>query len=438
MLVLAPLTSWRRLIFAGMLIRFLFSFWTGNPSDFEIFLRVGYHVAQGGSPTQAKIPYVEGLGQPFYRYVSGIGYLPAWGLCTALAYKTYQLLPFSPYFYYFLLKSFPILGDLAATYLIFFIVKGLTHDVKRAEEAGLRFFMCPFVIFISSIWGMFDSIPISLTLLSILLLFLGKPYWSALALGLGIYFKVVPIIYLPIQLILIGKSKGAKYSIVYLLISIATPLVLTIVPMILLRWEVSETGITVLSQTAMMGEGITYWNLSSFLRELAPNIFSEELLNLFFSFPIIRYLWLLALIACYVFYLKDQVPSSKNMDAYSLYALSKWSSIAMIGFLLTRTFIPEQFTLYLLFTMTVMLGISRNASLKRFYFYAWVFALAFAFVNLYPFAFAYLLDINLWYAFYHLATMPPFSTLRNAGRFVLAVFFDYSLLRTLINMVKEG
>jgi len=438
MLVLGTLTSWRRSVFAGMLVRFLFSFWTGNPSDFEIFLRVGYHVAHGGSPTQAKIFYVEGLGQPTYPYVSGIGYLPAWGLCTALAYKTYQLLPFSPYFYYFLLKSFPILGDLAATYLIFLIVKGSTHDIKRAEQAGMRFFMCPFVIFISSIWGMFDSIPISLTLLSILLLLLGKPYWSALALGLGIYFKVVPLVYLPIQLIFISKSKGAKDSIMYLLISIATPLALTLIPMILLGWEVSETGITVLSQTVIVGEGIIYWNLLSFLRDLAPKVFSVELLSSFFSFPPVRYLWLLSLIACYMFYLKEQVPSSGNMDAYSLYALSKWSSITMIGFLLTRTFIPEQFILYPLFTMTVMLGISGNTSLKRYYFDIWVFALAFAFVNLYPFAFAYLVDINLWNAFDLLATVPPSSTLRYAARFVLAVFFDYSLFRALINMVKEA
>jgi len=420
-----------------MLIRFLFSFWTGNPSDFEIFIRVGYHVAQGASPTQAKIRYVEGLGQPTYTYISGIGYPPAWGLCTALAYKTYQLLPFSPYLYYFLLKLFTIFGDLTATYMIFLLVKRFTHDAERAEIASIKFFLCPFVIFISSVWGMFDSIPISLTLLSILLMLSGSLYWSALSIGLGIYFKVIPLIYLPILLIFISKIRGAKDQIIYLLISSATPLTLTLIPMLSFGWKISETATTVLSQTLRTGEGIIYWNIFSLLSDLSPKIFSRELLSMFFSFPLIRYLWILGLMACYISYFKYQTISSENPGLGGLYTLSKWFSITTVSFLLTRTFIPEQFVLYVLFPLTIMLGISDDPSLEKYYLYTWLSALAFALVNFYPFAFAYLLDINLWKTFHHLRFMKPFSTLRYAVRFILASLFGFCVIKIIVNMVKE-
>jgi len=432
-----PIISWKKSILLGILIRFLFSFWTGNPSDFEIFIRLGYYVAHGVNPNEAKLFYVEGLGQPTYPYVSGIGYPPAWGLCTALAYNIYQLLPFSPFFYYVLLKIFPIFGDLATTYIIFLLIKRNTLDIRRAEETSMIFFMCPFVIFISSIWGMFDSISIFLTLLSILLLLSDKPYWSAFALGLGIYFKIIPIIYLPIQLIFIGKDKGAKVSIKYLLICSGTPIALTLIPTISFGWKVSEIGITVLSQTIKMGEGITYWNLFSLLRELYPNIFTEELLNAFFSFPPIRYLWILGLIACYISYFKYIKQTSKNLDKDNFFIISKWYSITMISFLLTWTFISEQLVLYIISTMTLMLGILYNNSFKRYYFYIWVLTLAFSLVNLYPFAFAYLLDIKFWNIFNYLAYVKPFSTLRFTARFILAIFFNYYMFRSLEHMVKK-
>jgi len=437
MFLKTPRISWRKLIFIGLLIRLLFSFWTGNPSDFEIFIRVGYHVAHGASPTQAKFSYVTGLGQPIYDYVSGIGYLPAWGLCAALAYKIYRLLPFSPYFYYFLLKLFPIVGDLTAMYLIFVLVKRFTHDVKRAEKASIIFFICPFVIFISSVWGMFDSIPISFTLLSVLLLLSNRLCWSALSLGLGIYFKVIPIIYLPIPLIFLIKTRSVKDPITYFLISGATPLALTLTPMLWFGWKVSETATTVLSQTLRIGEGITYWNIFSLLRDLFPKTFSKEFLGLLFSFPPVRYLWILGLMASYLSYFRYH-SISEHVGMGDLYTLSKWFSITTISFLLTRTFIPEQFVMYVLFTASLILGISENLSLEKYYFYTWLSALSFALVNFYPFVFAYLLNIEWWHIFNHLTTVKPFSTLRYITRSILALIFCICIIKVLACMVKRN
>lgn len=430
--------GWFKLVAAGLLIRLFFSFWTGNPHDFETFVRVGYFVANGASPVLSKYPYVEGLGQPTYPYVSGIGYLPAWGLYLASAFKIYETFPFSPCFYYFLIKLLPILGDLATTYIIYLLIVNFGDVVKKTEKEkmSLSFFLCPFVVFISSVWGMFDSIPLLFTLLSLLLILSNRTYWSAFSLGLGIYFKVIPIIYLPIQLLFINRKRGPKETIMYLLIALIVPFLLTLIPVIFYGWTISETAVTVLSQTQTTGDGLIYWNINAFLRDVSPNVFRQELLNSFFTFPLVRYLWILGLMAGYISYYKYQQRVFTNFDqTENLNAMLKGFSFATIGFLLTRTFIPEQFVLYLLPTIIIL---STNKSIQRYYKLIWALALTFAFVNLYPFAFAYLLNINFWTAFNYLATTQPFSTLRYATRFIIAVLFGYYLLKTFSKLVRNN
>ena len=429
---LGLLKHFRILLALGLLTRFALSFWTGHPWDFEVFIRVGYHVAHGASLFQSKNYYVTGLGQPIFPHVTGLGYLPAWGLYTAFAYTVYQSFPLSPFLYYFILKLPLILGDLATTYIIFLLTLNFTHDIEKAKRNSLIFFLCPFVIFISSIWGMFDAIPVSFTIFSIFLLLLGKIYWSALSLGLGIYFKVIPIIYLPIQFLFISRKRGIVDAIIHFLISSIVPFVLTLVPVILFGWEFSKSMITVFSQTQKPGDVLTYWNISALLNDLFPSFFSAELLNSLFSFPPIRYLWILGLIVAYLLYYEhwNKLPEDNVENAKSL--LTGFSFVT-IGFLLTRTFIPEQFVLYLLPTIVV----STKISIHRYYRYIWILALSFALVNIYPFTFAYLLNANFWNVFNYLATTPPFSTLRYIARFIMALLFDYCLLKLFMNMVRE-
>lgn len=428
------LLSWRNLILIGLLIRFLLCFWTGNPSDFEIFIRTGYHVAHGASPTQQRVFYVEGLGQPIYPYVSGLGYPSAWGLCLALAYKTYQLVPFSSYFYYFLLKLFPIAGDLIATYIIYRMVLNYTGDVKKAEKLSLVFFLCPFVIFISSVWGMFDSIPLLFTLISILLLISNKPYWSAFSLGLGILFKVIPVIYLPVELLFLWKKRGVIDAVLCLLIAMIVPFVLMLTPIIFYNWRISEATVTVFSQTQRSGGVLTYWNMGALLSSLFPNFFSGRVLDSFFSFPPIRYLWILGLMVSCLLYHERQMNIRLDAGVNGLHVLLEGFSFATIGFLLTRTFIPEQFVLYLLPPLIIL---SANSLSKRYYRLIWVVALVFAFVNVYPFAFAYLVDINFWNSFNYLANIIPLSTMRYATQFVIAMVFDFFLVKLLFDMREK-
>ena len=428
------LLSWRTAILIGLLVRLLLCFWTGNPDDFEIFIRTGYHVAHGASPTQQRVYYVEGLGQPTYPYVSGLGYPSPWGLYLALAYKTYQLLPISSHFYYFLIKLLPIAGDLIAAYILYRLALEYTNDKGKAEKFSLVFFLCPFVIFISSVWGMFDSIPILFTLISILLLLYEKPYWSALSLGLGILFKVIPVIYLPVQLLFLRKKRGTRGAVLYLSIAMVVPFILALTPIIIYGWEISEATVTVFSQTQRRGGSLTYWNIAALLKSLFPNILSVEALNSLFSFPPIRYLWILGLIAAYLLY--EERTTEIHLDARvdSLRALVEGFSFATIGFLLTRPFIPEQFILYLLPFLIIL---SASNLPKKYYRLTWVFALVFALVNFYPFVFAYLMDIEFWNIFNYLINTSPFSTVRYVMQFAVAIAFDCFLVKLLFNMREK-
>jgi len=430
----AYLESYKKLIAFGLMLRFAICFWTGHPWDFEVFIRVGYYIAHGSSLFQAANPYVAGLGQPIFPNMSGLGYLPAWGLYTAFAYKIYQAFPASPFIYYFLLKLLPILGDLALAYVIFLLTFNSTHDVQKARRNSLIFFLCPFVIFISSVWGMFDSISVSFAMISILLTLLDKPYWSAFSLGLGIYFKVIPLLYLPVLLLFINKKKGAGETVLYFLVSSLTPFVFTLIPVTFFRWSIPEAAITVLSQTEKTGDLLTYWNISVLLRDLAPNVFSTETLTSFFSFPIIRYFWMLGLMVAYFLYYKLQTElPDDSTPAQNLNLLLKGFLFVTIGFLLTRTWVPEQFVIYLLPMAVMLTGVM---PVQKYYELIWINALIFASVNLFPFAFAYLINTDFWNMFNYVANTQPSSTIRYVARFVIAVFFDYYLLKFWFKMVK--
>jgi Gpi18-like mannosyltransferase len=426
----------KTLILLGLLVRLVLCFWTGHPWDFEVFIRVGYYVAKGSNLFgifPAESYYNEGLGQPIFPYVTGLGYLPAWGLYTALAYKIYSLFPVSPYLYYFMLKLAPTLGDLASTYLFYLLTLTATGDIKKARLNTLTFFLCPFIILVSSVWGMFDSIPLAFTLASMLLLLLDKPFLSGLCLGIGIYIKIVPIIYIPIHALYLNSNKGVKEALTHLLTTLLVPFILTMVPLVLFGWETSKAAITIFSQTQKTGEVLTYWNLSVLLNDLFPETFSRETLNEVFSFPLVRYFWVLGLIAGYLLYHKLQRNSSELHD---LNLLLKGYLFATIGFLLTRTFVPEQFVLYLAPLIVVQAG---NLPSKRTWgwMHVWVLALTFTFINLYPFAFAYLINPNLWYIFSYWAFTKPYSSVRYFARFITAVAFDLLLVKILSEMVEK-
>ena len=154
------LTTPTGLLLLGLLVREAFSFWTGHPYDFELWIRNGYFVSQGANPYSAFLPPVTGLSFSYLNEkLPGVGYLPAWPLVVAGLYRLYSVLPGTNRFVlYFLIKQPSILGDVVLGFLVFRAIARWGGD-RRTATLGLRFWMTfPYPILISAVWGQFDGI----------------------------------------------------------------------------------------------------------------------------------------------------------------------------------------------------------------------------------------------------------------------------------------
>lgn len=110
------------ILLLGVLIREAFSFWTGHPSDFELWVRLGYAFTHGGDPygILPPVPDLSFSSTFSEQNTATIAYLPFWPLVTGLMYATYSLIGFGNRFaYYFLLKQPVIAGDVGLAYLLY-------------------------------------------------------------------------------------------------------------------------------------------------------------------------------------------------------------------------------------------------------------------------------------------------------------------------------
>ncbi len=202
----------RGLLLLGLLVREMFSFWTGHPYDLEVWLRNAYFVSHGANPYAAFLPPVPGLSFAYLNdALPGVGYLPPWPLIVASLFRLYSIVPgVSRFVLYFLLKQPPILGDVLLGLLIY---RALLAWGGKSEVAlrGLTFWMFfPYAILISAIWGQFDAIVAALIMLFLLS---NRSVPGYAFVGLGILLKWLPLIYVPFfGLLERGKRKSQSVS----------------------------------------------------------------------------------------------------------------------------------------------------------------------------------------------------------------------------------
>jgi hypothetical protein len=122
-----------------------------------------------------------------------------------------------------LLKLPYLIFDLLLAVLLYRLV-----DPKKAIWAFGIWMFNPVNLYATYMMGQFDIIPTFFSVLSIYLAFKGKLNWAAVALGVGIAFKLYPV-FLVVPLILLGKGVGAKIK---LLILAALPYLISILPYI--------------------------------------------------------------------------------------------------------------------------------------------------------------------------------------------------------------
>jgi hypothetical protein len=321
------------LLLLGLGIREAFSFWTAHPFDFEIWVRLGYYVSRGADPYVSTLP-IPGLSIPGTGTLPSIAYPPFWAFMQALVYDLYSLLGYSNrFFYYFLLKQETIIPDILVGYLIYRIIaqRGNTEGAGRA----LAFWMvCPFVVIISAVWGMFDQLVLLAVLVS--MLFARNTLTSAASEGLGIVLKAIPIIFLPV-LTVRQSTKGSR--LLFILLAPGLAVFLTLVPYLYFHsWSLSALLGAGSSAASVPSNSMNYWVIAYVVYgySLLPSSLNQFVNGM-------GYVWILALVLAYVYTLR-KTPRDGISIEYSILALQ----FITLVFFLTRIGIAEQYLTYFL------------------------------------------------------------------------------------------
>jgi len=323
----------------GLLIRELFAAWTGHPWDFEVWVRVGKHVALGENPYTILHPDVMLSFSPFGDMES-IGYPPLSAYFFAFGYVLYSLINLNTkYVYYFLLKQPMIIADVLIGRFLY----------RYSENLAILFWIYnPYVILVSSIWGAIDPIAILFTLLGLECSLKGKRDILASAfLSLAISIKGLPAIFIPHFL---RSSVNPSLSMimkrfVYL---IAITSVLIAGPFILHGWAWKGFQECVSYQASPP----TYGGISPLLsleyvkKDLPP------LLN-----TILSLLWVPAVLASYVKILRWDNDAIVQEIYYS-------AAVTVSIFIISRPFASEPWLLYPIAFMLMRESSFRKARLR--------------------------------------------------------------------------
>ncbi|MCL2607749.1 MAG: glycosyltransferase 87 family protein [Methanomassiliicoccaceae archaeon] len=92
----------------------------------------------------------------------------------------------------FFVKIPAVIADVLVGYMIYKLVLEMTGDKKKATYGFALWFLCPLVIYTSSVHGMFDSIYVMFMVLSVYALRKGHDFLAGASLAVAILLKVFP------------------------------------------------------------------------------------------------------------------------------------------------------------------------------------------------------------------------------------------------------
>jgi hypothetical protein len=334
-----------KVFLAGLVIRLFLAPFLGHPFDLRVFMAVGWAVARGITPYgQYTLQDIfSNMPQPnLYGTFCGIGYPPPWGLILGLMYLASSTLsPNNIYAYTFALKVPIILGDMITAFLIYKILKS-ELDAGDALKASSLYLLCPYLISVGVVWGMFDVLPFLFSLLSAYYL-LKRRELSSVFLAVACSLKPIPLVLVPLYSIFVYKSTHSVRKASYYFFSvIGLFTVLTMVPMIAFNWPLSNLYYALFYQVSAAGiaysynAGYTYGAASPF------NLFNMfRLLNLSFEpYWILNYLWIGACLIAYLY-------AARRIFDLDFASVTRWSLLILLIFFTTRSWVSDQNLLFL-------------------------------------------------------------------------------------------
>jgi hypothetical protein len=326
-----------------------------------------------------------------------------------------------------------LLADIAATCLLYNFLLELKHSKPLAEASAIIFFLNPYLIWISSAWGMFDSLPALFSLTSFVLLYQGKLKASAVSLSVATAYKLYPLLFLaPVLLFIRQQNRQLRQIVVYVLAYFVALLVLFL-PSVSTMFGMLHGLLIGAPDVGRGGFGLTYWSL---LLVVSSSNTVVALISNSILFFILVAVTLVAL----------------RRPAASILTVNRVQLAYVLAVFLSFRFIPEQFFIWGLPLM--ILAISEGRLEKGIYWVASAIALLYAVTNLklpfyflplYPWTSTLFQDWMHW--FYRtipqsptsMAALPyvPHLSLGSALLATLGTVFSLLMVITLLEILPE-
>jgi hypothetical protein len=401
--------KWSWLLVAGLVLREAFSFWTGHPYDFEIWVRTGYEVAHGTNPYIAFWPAVPGSFTYPTSTLPSAAYPPLWsGLLGGLYWLWEHVAGGNRFVLYFLLKQPPIWGDVASAYLLYRLVRRWTGNEDRAKSALAFWSFFPYTILITAIWGQFDALVVVVLLA---LLFVASTVQRNVLYGLGILLKWLTLIYLPLDFF---RQRGVRRFTFLLALVVAVGVSGLI--FLGLGWHlVGFTG-TVTSESRGGPGGMNYVRL---LTTYPAGAYVSRIPE---ASSLLPYLWV-PVVAWGGWVARAWVRARTAIG--ELRALLFILSL----FLLTRWGLNEQYWIYLFAPLLLDVVVFHPGRRRLFYSLILVAGFFLVINNTLLFWFASPVNQGLWMLAVHTDADPVIGPIRQYGLNVLAAIITVSLLQ---------
>ncbi len=323
----APKWTIGSILLAGLAIREAFSFWTGHPYDFEVWVRTAYVVAHGENPYTSFWPAVPGvsfayLGQP----LPSAAYLPLWPALLGELYRLWSAVGGGNRFVlYFLLKQPGILADIGTAWLLYRLGERWSGERRVGVLLAASWSFFPYAILITAVWGEFDSLVVMIVLA---ILWSASSRDRAVYNGLGILAKWLTVIFLPWEFF---RARGARRA--YVGLSLAIAAAASAALFVAEGWSFTGIQSTGLSESHGGGYGMNYAYL--FNLPVAAPLGGVPML-----FTIIGYLWVPGVLAA-------GWVAARWVETERPVGVLRGLLLVVTAFLILRAGLYEQYLLYL-------------------------------------------------------------------------------------------
>lgn len=279
-----------------------------------------------------------------------------------------------------LIKLFPIATDILIGLFLFKAVKEFSKEENKDYKYLWIWLLNPYLIFISSIWGMFDSIPTFFVFLAVWLFLKRKYDKSAVCISVSALFKMYSIILSPIlSLICWKKEKSLIAALKYLLISFGLTILVSFASCFLLAYIYRQDPfLRSMTYTWQLfkGRASPDWEGSNIFFGLTPLATLRiifDLMGIQNNIPISPLLMGLAIVALLI-----KLHKQESLDKFDIVSYVIASHLIIY---LTYSVVNEQYIVWILPFLLILSIKSKNSMFTYFYWTISLISILFIFTH---------------------------------------------------------